>query len=359
MNAAADTQNTKERRLNTKHTKGTNTDLHAQPAVVRLVPLVFNFLLVSLCLGGERLRHPVRSTMRHALLVLAAACLLLAPAARADDAPAGEVPTTFTVAAFERFGVTVATAGPGTVDLGVELPGEVRPNADRTAHLAPRFAGQAREVRAEIGQRVRGGDVLAVIVSDTMAPFELRSPLDGVVVDKHLVAGETVGPGAPVFVIADLSTVWVDINVYQKDLPQVRPGQAVRISAGYGIADAETTVTYVSPVLDQGTRTAIARAVVPNPDGTWKPGLFVTALVLRPAAVALAIPRTALQLRAGLPLVYVVDGDHFVARPVRVGRLGRSIAEITDGLAAGERFAATNSFLVKAELEKGEATEND
>jgi cobalt-zinc-cadmium efflux system membrane fusion protein len=99
--------------------------------------------------------------------------------------------------------------------------------------------------------------------------------------------------------------------------------------------------------------------VVANPDGAWKPGLFVTALVMRPAPVALAIPRTALQLRAGLPLVYVVDGNHFVARPVRVGRLGRRIAEITDGLAAGERYAATNSFLVKAELEKGEATEND
>jgi cobalt-zinc-cadmium efflux system membrane fusion protein len=231
----------------------------------------------------------------------------------------------------------------------------VRPNADRTAHLAPRFAGQAREVHGEVGQRVHGGDLLAVIVSDTMAPFELRSPLDGVVVDRHLVVGETVSPGSPVFVIADLSSVWVDINVYQKDLPDVRAGQPMRISAGYGIAEVETTVSYVSPVLDQATRTAIARAVVQNPDGAWKPGLFVTALVLRPQQVSIAVPRTAIQVRAGLPLVYVVDGDRFVARPVRLGRIGRTVAEIRDGLRAGERYAATNSFLVKAELEKSEA----
>ncbi|MEO8605925.1 MAG: efflux RND transporter periplasmic adaptor subunit [bacterium] len=287
-----------------------------------------------------------------------AVCLLSAVVAGADDAPpGGNVP--FTVSAFERFGVTVATAGPGTVDLGIELPGEVRPNADRTAHLAPRFPGMAREVHAEVGQRVRSGDVLAVIMSDTLAPFELRSPLDGVVVDRHLVVGETVGRDAPVFVVADLSTVWVDINVYQKDLPAVRPGQAVHIGAGYGIADAETQITFISPILDQATRTAVARAVLPNPDGAWKPGLFVTALVLRPTAVGLAVPRTALQQRAGLPTLYVADGDHFVARPVRVGRLGRTVAEIIDGLAPGERYAATNSFLVKADLEKGEALEAD
>jgi len=110
-------------------------------------------------------------------------------------------------------------------------------------------------------------------------------------------------------------------------------------------------------VLDQATRTAIARAVVQNPDGAWKPGLFVTALVLRPQAVPIAVPRTALQMRAGVSIVFVVDGDHFVARPVRLGKLGRSIAEITDGLNAGERYAANNSFLVKADLEKGEAEE--
>jgi membrane fusion protein, heavy metal efflux system len=295
-----------------------------------------------------------RAWFSHSLAASLAAFALCGGWASASHA---DQPQPFTVTAFERFGVTVAAAGPGTVDLGIELPGEVRPNADRTAHLAPRFAGQAREVRADIGQRVHSGDVLAVIVSDTLAPFELRSPIDGVIVDRHLVTGETVNPGAPVFVVADLSSVWIDVNVYQKDLPDVRPGQPVRINAGYGIADAETTINYVSPVLDQGTRTAIARAVVANPDGAWKPGLFVTALVLRPANVPIAVPRTALQMRAGLPLLFVVEGDHFVARAVRLGRLGRTVAEVTAGLSAGERYAATNSFLVKAELEKGEAEE--
>jgi cobalt-zinc-cadmium efflux system membrane fusion protein len=100
---------------------------------------------------------------------------------------------------------------------------------------------------------------------------------------------------------------------------------------------------------------ASARVVLPNPDGVWRPGLFVTATVFNPVAADVVIPRRALQTLDGKTVVFVVADDHFVARPVTVGRVGRSRAEITAGLARGERFADERSFLVKAELAKGEA----
>jgi cobalt-zinc-cadmium efflux system membrane fusion protein len=275
-----------------------------------------------------------------------------------EDSEGAHKPQRFRVADFERAGVTLATAGPGVVDFAIELPGEVRPNADRTAHVAPRFAGTVREVRVVAGDRVRAGDVLAVIESDTLARYELRAAFDGTVVDRHVAPGETADRDTAAFVIADLSTVWVDISVYQEDLARIRPGRTVRITGGDTVGDVDATISFVSPIVDQATRTAMARTVLPNPTGGWRPGMFVTAHVLDPLEAPVVVPRSALQRHEGRPVVFVVAGDAFEPRPVTVGQEGRTTAEIRAGLAVGERYAATRSFLVKAELEKGDGGEH-
>jgi cobalt-zinc-cadmium efflux system membrane fusion protein len=183
----------------------------------------------------------------------------------------------------------------------------------------------------------------------------VQAPFDGVVIDRDAVLGESVSPEKPILVIADLSTVWVEIAVYQKDLPLVRTGQTVTIRAGYGLADARGTIEYVSPILDQVSRTATARVVLPNGDGRWHPGLFVSAVIEDPVPAAVVVPRGALQRMDGATVVFVADHGVFTPRPVTIGRLGRERAEVSAGLRAGERIAAANSFLVKAELEKGSA----
>lgn len=262
----------------------------------------------------------------------------------------------FTVAEFAAHGVTLGTAGPGEIDLGVQLPGEVRPNGDRIAHVAPRFPGIVREVRKHVGDRIRVGDVLAVIESENLASFELKAAVEGVIVDKHIAPGEAASREHPAFIIADLTNVWVDINVYQTALPQVRVGQPVAISAGHDTLEATGTVSYVSPIVDQATRTARARVVLPNVDGAWRPGLFVTATIFNPTTATIVVPRRAIQTLEGTSVVFVVDGDHFEARPIVTGRIGRSKAEVVEGLSPGERYADQHSFLVKAELAKGEAS---
>lgn len=260
----------------------------------------------------------------------------------------------FTVDDFVREGVTVFTASAGTVDLGVELPGEVRPNADRIAHIAPRFPGIVQEVRVHTGDRVRGGDVLAIVESEHLAKYEIRAAFDGTVIDKHIAPGEAIGHDDTAFIVADLSTVWVSIDVYQEALPLVAVGCPVRIVASHGDLAAEGVVSYVSPIVDQATRTAQARAVLPNAEGRWRPGLFVTATVQDPVSAAIVAPRRAVQTFEGRSTVFVVEDDRFVAKPVTLGRTGRTRVEIRDGLAAGDRIADDGSFLVKAELAKGE-----
>jgi len=261
----------------------------------------------------------------------------------------------FSVRDFENAGVRLLTAGAGDVDAAVELPGEVRPNGDRIAHLAPRFSGIVREVRRYVGDHVRAGDVLAVVESENLSTFEVRSAFDGTVIEKHITPGEAVTRDRPVYVVADLSTVWVDISIYHTAVTEVHVGQSVGIRAAQGKLDATGTISYVTPVVDPATRTATARIVLPNPDGRWRPGLFVTATILTPVRAATVIPHDAIQTVEGKPSVFVAEGERFEPREVVIGRMGRTNVEVISGLGAGERYAAERSFLVKAELTKGEA----
>ncbi len=291
-------------------------------------------------------------------MAVVALLLLVVPptgALASGDDEHGDEPqhrTSFLVDDFMRHGVTVDTASAGIVDAGIELPAEIRPNADRLAHVAARFPGIVRRVEKRVGDTVAAGDVLAVIESDKLAPFELRASFGGTVIDKHVVPGEAVSRDRPAFIIGDLSDVWVDIAVYQKALPEVQPGRPVLISTPDGTREAQSTISYISPVVDQATRTATARAVLPNERGEWRPGTFAIAVVALGRQAEVVVPLRAIHTMDGRDVVFVEEGDTFVARPVHVGRVGRTRAEITSGLSPGERFADENAFLVKAELAK-------
>jgi cobalt-zinc-cadmium efflux system membrane fusion protein len=253
-------------------------------------------------------------------------------------------------------GIEVAPVGPGSIDSGVELLGEVLPNGDRLAHIVPRFAGIVRDVRKNAGDAVRSGDVLAVIESsDSLAPYEIRTLIDGIVLAKHLTRGEAVDREQQAFVVADLSTVWVDLSVYQRDLARIAVGQRVRIRAASDGPDAEGTISYLTPALDRVTRTATARVVLDNPGRKFLPGMLVSARTLDTAEAALAVPRDAVQSLDGRPSVFVETPEGFAAREITLGREGESRAEVLSGLAPGERIAVTNTFLLKAELARAEA----
>jgi cobalt-zinc-cadmium efflux system membrane fusion protein len=334
----------------------------------------------------------------------------------------------------KEFGIEIATAGPGSLVIYTELPGEIVLNADRLAHVLPRVPGIVREVRANVGDSVERGLVMAVLESgelaDTKAAYlaakerqtladanfqreellwqkkisseqdyldarqalseariekraaeqklhalgfsetalqklssrsdqdflrhEIKAPFSGTVIEKHITLGESLKDDAEAFVVADLSSVWVDIQVYQKDLPRIRKGQRVVITAGHDIPDATDTISWVGPVVGEATRTAKARVVLANPDGALRPGLFVTARILSDSStVSLLVPKTALQTVEDRTVVFVRDEDGFEPRPVKTGRENASQVEIVSGLHPGQTYVSQGAFTLKAQLSKG------
>ncbi|HIG52512.1 MAG TPA: efflux RND transporter periplasmic adaptor subunit [Candidatus Latescibacteria bacterium] len=183
--------------------------------------------------------------------------------------------------------------------------------------------------------------------------YELRASLQGTVIEKHIALGEVIKDDAEAFVIADLNSVWVKLTVYQKDLSSVQPGQSVRISKEDG-STVTGKISYVSPVVDEVTRTAVARLELKNENGQWRPGSFVAGLVAVEAhSVPLLIRKSALQTIEGEMVVFVETPEGFEPQKVRVGRGNEVEVEIVAGLAAGQRYVVEGAFTLKAELAKG------
>jgi cobalt-zinc-cadmium efflux system membrane fusion protein len=206
-------------------------------------------------------------------------------------------------------------------------------------------------------------DYLAKLPSQPDASYiryEVIAPFDGVIIEKHVALGEAHKEDSVMFRIADLSSVWVNLGVYQKDIPSVRVGQPVVISAGHGIPDMSGEIGYIGPLVGEQTRTAMARVVLSNRGGQLRPGLFVTGRVtLSTMPVPILVPKTALQTIDEKTVVFVRDEDGFEPRPVVVGRSNGTHVEITSGLKSGQKFVSAGAFTLKAQLAKGSFGDGD
>ena len=189
----------------------------------------------------------------------------------------------------------------------------------------------------------------------TFTEYRITAPFDGTVIEKHITLGETIAAGAPVFTVADLSTVWIDLSVYQKDLGKIRGGQRVTITAAPHEERATTAVIdFVQPLVGEATRTALARIIMPNPDGRWTPGIFVTGSVVREEVeVAVQVPTSAVvPVGDDESVIFVQTPAGFEPRPVHTGLRNHGFVEVLAGLEPGERYVARGAFSLKAELGK-------
>jgi membrane fusion protein, heavy metal efflux system len=254
-------------------------------------------------------------------------------------------------------GIELATASPGVLRDSLLLNGMVQPNQEALVQVTPRFPGIVREVRKRIGDRVEKGDVLAVVESNqSLTSYELKAAIAGTVVDRQTTLGEYASEQKPAFVIADLSTVWVDFSVYRRDLSRVHAGDQVLIDPADGGAPVEAKISYLSPVGSSDTQSALARAVVANTEQRLRPGLFITGrLSLSAKQVGVAVKSSAVQTIENRNVVFVRNGDKFEARDVELGERDSELVEIIFGVLEGDVYAAKNSFIVKSELAKGTA----
>ena len=257
-------------------------------------------------------------------------------------------------AEMQEFNIQVAEAGPGKIVAVRSLPGEVKVNGNRIAHIVPRYSGIVTEVLVQVGDAVREGQVLAVIEGDeSLAPYEMTTFIAGTLIEKHMTLGEPVSRDSDSFVVADLSTVWIDITVYLRDLDLIKVGNETTVRAGSRNRAVSGKISYVTPVVDEHTRTATARMVVENPDGYWRPGMFVMAEVKTgEVAAGIVVPSSAVHTLDGRSVIFVEEHGGFEPRPVDIGRQGNDQMEIVSGLEPGERYVAVGGFTLKAELGK-------
>lgn len=334
-----------------------------------------------------------------------------------------------------EFGIKLAKADAGKLFLYVDLPGEVRPNEDRLAHLVPRVSGVVRKVFKGLGDQVEKGEVMAILdsreLSDTKADFlaalervalaetnfkreeslwlkkisseqeyletkqalaevkiakrsaeqklhalgfskrylkdlsnhpeesftryELIAPFSGRVIEKHITLGEVLKDDAGAFVIADLSTVWVDLSVYQKDLPFIETGQEVLIEAGKKHSRITGNISYLGPVVGEETRTALARIIISNEEGKWRPGLFINAKVAVDEIESdLVVPKSAIQKINDQIMLFVMTDGELKAKPVTLGRSDENNVEITAGINWGDSYVKEGGFTLRAQLGVGD-----
>ena len=225
-----------------------------------------------------------------------------------------------------EFDIVLAQAAPGILQEEVVLPGEIQFNREQLAYATPRYAGTITSIKARLADQVRAGQVLATLEStETLRPFEVKAPFDGTIVAYEITPGETVEAGKPLFTVADLSSVWADLQIYQRDLTKIRQGLPVTIVNGHGGPSFNGTISYIAPTIDERTRTGLARVIVDNASGEWRPGQFIKGTITTEEhPVDIAIPRSAVLTHEGQTVVFVQTDEGFEPRPVALGHSDRA-----------------------------------
>ena len=254
-------------------------------------------------------------------------------------------------------GIETIIATSGELEITRTLTGRVHVNPGRVSRLRARFPGLIEWVGAEPWTRVEKGQALAKIQSnDSLQSYALKAPISGWVVNRAAQAGEITGD-EPLFVIANLSDVWVELDVFDHDLEKVLIGQPVRLSGMHGEVLAEGQIDQLSPLAIHAAQSVRARVVVPNPEGRLRPGQYVRGeVVVERRSVGLRVPKSALQRLDGEMVVFEQKGDQYEPRALQLGIADAHELEVISGLKPGARIVSANSYLIKADIEKSGAS---
>jgi cobalt-zinc-cadmium efflux system membrane fusion protein len=259
--------------------------------------------------------------------------------------------------AIAQAGIAVEPAG--GAELGIKLPvnGRIVPDEDKLVHVSPRYPGIVKEVRKKLGDQVKKDDVLAIIESNAnLNRYEIRSLLSGTIVKKDVTVGEFVSEKDAIFVIADLSKVWVDLNIYRQDFLKIKVGQELVLHLENSEAPLKSVISYISPFGSENTQSMLARAVLDNPTGGLLPGLFVSGdILLETVKVPVAIKSDAIQKFRDWQVAFLKHENKFEILILELGRSDGDMVEVLSGIKPGQEYVSKNSFVVKADILKSGA----
>jgi len=192
--------------------------------------------------------------------------------------------------------------------------------------------------------------MLGVGTDGGVSTLSVAAPFAGTIIDKKAVIGELAQPDKPLFAVADLSVLWIEANIAEKDLSRIRAGDAALVTVtAYPQERFTGRLTYIGDTVDRETRTIRGRIEVRNADGRLKPEMFATATIQTAArSRAIVVPDEAVVLMSGQPMVFVEEHEGFEPRAVQLGErvLGRVV--VRSGLKPADLVVVAGTYAIKA-----------
>ena len=240
----------------------------------------------------------------------------------------------------------------------LEINGKVFASEHKIAHIVPRFSGVVLEGKKHLGDSVKKGELLAVIESNqSLRPYEVHSQIDGTIVAGHLIVGEFVSENQWVFIVADTSEVWIDFYVSKEDVNKLAVGNQTILFSEDKTTLATGKIFYISPFADEKTQTQVARAVVANPEQKLKPGMFLKGKIeFENHQAKLAVKNSAIQEVDNQKVIFEKNNNTFIQRRIKKGLEGEDFTEVLEGINEGAEYVTDESYLIKADILKSEAS---
>ena len=257
----------------------------------------------------------------------------------------------------KKAGIKISKADSQTIFETISLTGKIILDQDRTYDIKARFPGIVKDVKVKWGQKVRNGQVLAVIESnDSLKLYSVKAPRAGVVLKRNTNIGNVAGDES-IFTIADLSKVWAEFHVFPKDIHDVKEGQEVIVRTLENGTKEQGKISLILPTADSESQTVIAIVSLDNNKMQWKPGMSVEGKVkILEKSVPVAINKEAIQKIEDETVIFVKeDSDKYEARHVKLGKGDDEYIEVIEGLNSGEEYISHGSFIIKADILKSTA----
>ena len=256
------------------------------------------------------------------------------------------------------FGLETDVAGPAKIIDVVTAYGRVEPDQERHSSVSARFDGVIKSVRVSLGDRIKRGQTLATVESnESLKSYALVAPISGTVTERIANVGEQT-QGRALFVIIDTRFVWVQLALFPSVRNRVQTGAPVTIGGADGDAIRTGVISRFNTIAEPN-QAVMALVVLDNADGALVPGMYVTGdIQVAEYDVPLAVKRSGLQPFRDFTVVYRQIDDEYEVRMLELGRQDSEWVEVLGGIELGARYVTTNSYLIKADIEKSGASHN-
>jgi cobalt-zinc-cadmium efflux system membrane fusion protein len=256
----------------------------------------------------------------------------------------------------EALGIKQERAETAIIQNRIKVHGSVTLNQNSAAKIKARFPGMVKSVTKSVGDKINAGETLATVESnESLQVYAIKAPISGIIMERNLNPGDEAGEEA-IMVVADLTKLWAELYIFSKEAGNIVEGQKVIIKQSGSDLVSESYINVILPYAENSSQTIIARAVINNQDGKWRPGYTIMAeIVTSETEAKIAVKTSALQKYEGKDIVFINDEGKFEAREVTIGISNDEWSEVTEGLAYGETYVSNGSFIIKAEMGKSSA----